>query len=816
MRQNANDQHHIDPMKHHHEPVSTRWIHHQSGCPLRLHLFSTTLACLTGAIFGPSYSPAQDTFIAYVVPAGTVGNQEFGGVLGMDFDVNNPIVVTRLGVFDDGSDGLNRTLVARLWDRKTQTELASIVFTPEDPGELVGGSRFKPLPEPLELGIGFQGTITAEGYGPGELLRNAFDNPSNIVWTTQDGNGSLSFVGSSRWGILPGTFPPTVDQGPAARYAAGTFEFLTTPPVAPGLPVVTVRAGDGQVRLEWSPVTSPVPAVTYRILRAGADQASFELLAEVAATEYLDLGLTNGVEFCYRVQAVAANGASGPPSDAICATPYTLPGNHRIAYFVPPAQGNQAFGGSLGLDFDVENPIIVVRLGVFDDGANGLKRALSARIFNRETQEVVAEVFFSPGEGLLLGGMRFKDLESPLRLEAGFQGTIEADGYGLEERLLNSHGDTNAIIWSLDDGNGSLRFVGSSRFHQTPGVFPSILDQGPAARFAAGTFEYVVLPPERPGTPILHAVVPYEDGAVTLYWSPITNPLPAVVYRVFRATDAAGPFSLLAETAGTTYRDTDVTNGVTLFYKVVAVAQEGQESRESNLVSSTPNPRLPGVAYVVTSGLLGNGTYGGSLGMDFDVARPVRVTQLGVFDSGADGLHLTLNAALYNRQTRDLLAQLQFTPEDPGELRDGSRFKPLAEPLVLPAGFQGVIVAWGYGDAEPYFSNAEDSPALSVFEGGSILFVGSGRFGPAGQFPNSVDTGPANRYAAGTFYFEPLPEEPRLTIRRVGAQVELAWPGQAILEKAGTLSGPWIEVPGAMSGIRLPIESDAQFFRLRY
>ena len=53
--------------------------------------------------------------IAYVLPAGLPGDQDFSGSAGMDFEVVNSIVVTRLGVFDDSSDGLKRTITARLW-----------------------------------------------------------------------------------------------------------------------------------------------------------------------------------------------------------------------------------------------------------------------------------------------------------------------------------------------------------------------------------------------------------------------------------------------------------------------------------------------------------------------------------------------------------------------------------------------------------------------------------------------------------------------------------------------------------------------------
>lgn len=537
------------------------------------------------------------------------------------------------------------------------------------------------------------------------------------------------------------------------------------------------------------------------------------------STNCLDLNLTNGVELCYRVRAIGSNGRAGPDSDIRCTAPYALASNHLIAYFTPAASGNQALGGLLGLDFDIENPIVIHRLGVFDDSADGLKRSLTARIFNRETEEVLAEVSFAPGEGVLIEGKRFKALEPPLRLEAGFKGVIQADGYGDEERLLNSHGDTNAIVWTLHDGNGSIRFVGSSRWASRPGGFPNVIDQGPAARFSAGTFEYEVLPPERPGTPTVFVVVPYEDAAVILFWSAIMNPLPAVKYRVFRAATAEGPFELVTETTNTTFRDTGLQNGVELFYKIRAVAEGGQESRDSNLVRSTPNPRQAGVAYLVPVGLAAAGTFSGSLGMDFDVARPVRITELGVYDDGADGLFLPLQAVLYDRETRQALPTLEFSPEDPGTLLDSNRFKPLPEPLILPAGFKGVIAVSGYGaderGVERYFSNAQNLPDLQVFSGGSLIFVGSGRFGPAGQFPATPDTGPVNRYAAGTFYFEPIFEGPRLFISRNGNQITLQWSGGGRLERAPEITGPWSEVPDASSGLALPIEHVQQFFRVR-
>ncbi len=115
-----------------------------------------------------------------------------------------------------------------------------------------------------------------------------------------------------------------------------------------------------------------------------------------------------------------------------------------------------------------------------------------------------------------------------------------------------------------------------------------------------------------------------------------------------------------------------------------------------------PNEAAAVVAYNVPAGTVGNQAFDGSLGMDFDVTAPISVTSLGVFDSGSNGLLNSLNAYIYDRtNTAVPVATLSFSPGSPGTLVDGSRFKSLASPLVLLPGFQGTIVAEGYGPAEP-------------------------------------------------------------------------------------------------------------------
>jgi hypothetical protein len=181
-------------------------------------------------------------------------------------------------------------------------------------------------------------------------------------------------------------------------------------------------------------------------------------------------------------------------------------------------------------------------------------------------------------------------------------------------------------------------------------------------------------------------------------------------------------------------------------------------------------------------GQLGNQQYHGKLGTDFVVHQPIVVTELGVFDSEADGLKRPLTCELWSRDPagtpddvsddRGLakLAMIEFTPRDPGALMDGSRVRKLGRELTLAPGHYS-IVAYGFGGAEPngndFGRNAFSQAIAFNGSGGLVSFLGPGRFTayardlvhvPADSFPMVTDPlppGEPNHFAAGTFRYRP-------------------------------------------------------------
>lgn len=184
------------------------------------------------ADFNAEFNVGKGPWAAYETTEGERGLQNFTGSVGMDFVVNAPIRVTRLGAFDSRSNGFARTISVQLWQRDDagtpfvpsddtgESVLAALSFSEADPGQLVGGTRFKPLPVPLILGPGTY-TISASGYGVGERLLNGGADGAGDV---NDVGGRITYVGKSRWSDTADAFPTNVDVHPH-QYGAGSFEF---------------------------------------------------------------------------------------------------------------------------------------------------------------------------------------------------------------------------------------------------------------------------------------------------------------------------------------------------------------------------------------------------------------------------------------------------------------------------------------------------------------------------------------------------------------------------------------------------------------
>lgn len=153
--------------------------------------------------------------------------------------------------------------------------------------------------------------------------------------------------------------------------------------------------------------------------------------------------------------------------------------------------GVQSWSGPLGDDFTVgAQDIIVTKLGVFDDGANGLNRTITAYIYNfgGATPIPIGPIEFTTDNSSLdpVIPYRFRTLDSPVTLTAGASYSIVAENYGPTERNHNTNEGSPAPVFS-----SSGLTVGGGRYSSTQGSYPHITGTW---HFGVANFEYSPIP----------------------------------------------------------------------------------------------------------------------------------------------------------------------------------------------------------------------------------------------------------------------------------------------------------------------------------
>jgi hypothetical protein len=170
----------------------------------------------------------------------------------------------------------------------------------------------------------------------------------------------------------------------------------------------------------------------------------------------------------------------------------------QTVYTDPADQGTQNFSGNLALTFDVNSPVTVDALGVFNALGNGvITGSIDVAIYDLATNSVVAGVTIFPGTYATHGGYDvFQALTTPVTLAAG---SYEVDAVGFGSSDLNGNlntGSTSGPI--LNDLGGALTFTGAAWDYSATLDHPTNCSTCMAmptqdSQFDAGTFEATVV-----------------------------------------------------------------------------------------------------------------------------------------------------------------------------------------------------------------------------------------------------------------------------------------------------------------------------------
>lgn len=137
-----------------------------------------------------------------------------------------------------------------------------------------------------------------------------FRSTDGVNWT-QQGTATITMASTVFAGLA-------LTSHDSASLCAATFDNVTAPNWAypappPGPAGLLATAGNGQAGLTWLAVSN---ATSYYVKRAAASGGPYTILANVTATNYTDVGLTNGTTYYYVVSALNPAGESAPSAEA--------------------------------------------------------------------------------------------------------------------------------------------------------------------------------------------------------------------------------------------------------------------------------------------------------------------------------------------------------------------------------------------------------------------------------------------------------------------------------------------------------------------
>ncbi len=156
----------------------------------------------------------------------------------------------------------------------------------------------------------------------------------------------------------------------------------------------------------------------------------------------------------------------------------------------------------------------------------------------------------------------------------------------------------------------------------------------------------------------------------------------------------------------------------------------------------------------------GSQNYSQGFGMDFTVNSSITVTAVGAYDSNAaagTGFASPVTVTIWNRSGPSIVPGLQVTLSGTNQtLIGGQRFASVTPVVLSPGNYS--VVSIGPSGYELWNSSGAPGGANTTSAGGSgqVTYTGLGRNSApnANTFPTNSDSGPANRYSAGTFIFQ--------------------------------------------------------------
>lgn len=421
----------------------------------------------------------------------------------------------------------------------------------------------------------------------------------------------------------------------SAMVSASTLAGDTTPPTAPGTPVLTV-ASSSRIDLVWVAATDTVGVTGYMVERcAGVSCGTFTQIATPTASPYSDTGVTANTSYTYRVRATDAAGNLGPYSPTASATTPAAP---TAVTFVQISAGTPAgFASSVAVPLTAAQAagnINVVIVGwndvthnvtsVVDSKGNNYLLAAGPTV-NAVGNGLTQSIYYAKNIAAAAAGansvtvtfdgstyypdvrvMEYAGADPIAPIDATAVGT--GDSSASSTAALTTTGANHLLVagnavWTMTSGPGqgfTQRTVTADgdivedMTAATPGSYAATAPLGSSGPWV---MQMVALRPAGGGPPPVDTTAPTAptnptatpgSNQIIVSWTASTDNLGVTGYFVERCQSAGcSDFAQIATPVATTLNDLGLLTSTTYSYRIRATDGAGNMSAYSSIATAT-------------------------------------------------------------------------------------------------------------------------------------------------------------------------------------------------------------------------------------
>ncbi|MCT4597260.1 MAG: hypothetical protein N4A50_05205 [Vallitalea sp.] len=355
---------------------------------------------------------------------------------------------------------------------------------------------------------------------------------------------------------------------------------------------------DKSVVLNWAKVTN---ANNYIIKRSTTTGSGYNIVAEnVIETTYSDTDVINGTTYYYIVKAKNDAGES-EDSVEVTATPKepidvptaptsvnTTSGNKRVQLNWSGVSGADSYiikrSTTAGSGYNIIAENVTETTYVDTEVSNGITYYYVVIAKNEIGQtDNSAEVTATPNLILPTMPTNVRVIGNNLKVNLSWDWVLGANGY-IIKRSTSKDGNYSTIISDITATTYEDTSLTNGTIYYYMIIAKNEAGESPNSAIISA------MPLNEP--PAIPTNLSIENGnkSVNITWSSAKG---AFTYKVKRATTSAGPYTLVADNiTGTTYTDTNLTNGISYYYVISAVNSKG-ESNNSPEVIALPDITKP-------------------------------------------------------------------------------------------------------------------------------------------------------------------------------------------------------------------------------